>query len=271
MQMKKTAVLIAVLTQCMSHASGQPSGFANTVVNYSSGTGFSAGYTNASAALGEPSRITPGQFGGPVDPFSPPFLSDQIVSVGAGGQLTVQFDSQVLNNPLNPWGMDFIIFGNTGFVITNGDFSGGGITDGSVFGANPGETRISVSEDGTTFYPLSPSLTPVIDGPHPTDGSGSFYFPMDPTLTRESFNGKNLTQIRELYAGSGGGTAIDISWARDLQGQPVNLGGIQFVRIDVLSGVAEIDGMVMVVPEPGVGALLAAGAGVLMLYRRRRS
>src|SRR5687768_14743038 len=151
MHMKETLPVLAitVFAGIAVHTSAQPSGYASSVINYNSGSGFAAGYTNASSALGEPSRITPGQFGGPVDPFNPPYLSEQLVSVGAGGHLTLQFDSQILNNPGNPFGIDFLIFGNSGFSITNGDFSGGGITDGSLFGANSGQTRVSVSADGT--------------------------------------------------------------------------------------------------------------------------
>ena len=109
-----------------------------------------AGYTNAAAALGSPSRQTVDPdptFGGtfPVDPFSPPYLSSQVVSIGAGGSLTVHLDTPVVNDPAHPFGVDFIIFGNSGFVITNGNFSGGGITDGSLFANNSGSTRVSVS------------------------------------------------------------------------------------------------------------------------------
>jgi hypothetical protein len=50
----------------------------------------------------------------------------------------------------------------------------------------------------------------------------------------------------------------------------VDPGAIQFVRIDVLSGASEIDGIVMVVPEPGAGALFVAGFGMLMLVRRMK-
>lgn len=258
------------LALAVSGGDALAAGFADGVASYASGTGFSAGYTNAASALGEPSRVTPGMFGGPVDPFSPPYLSDQLVSIGAGGHLTLQFNSQVLNNPANPFGMDFVVFGNSGFVITNGDFSGGGITDGSLFGANSGETRVSVSMDGTSFYELSPSLAPVVDGPFPTDGSGDFHKPLNPALTKEVFGGKSLAEIRALYGGSAGGMAYDISWARDGQGQAVNLGSIQYVRFDVLSGVADIDGVAMVVPEPGTCALLACGLAGWVLMRKRR-
>src|SRR5262245_44936227 len=93
--------------------------FADAVVSYTSGTGFQPGYNTPTSALGEPSRITPGTFGGPVDPFNSAYLSSQLVSLGIGGSLTVQFNSPILNNPANPFGLDFNIFGNAGFIVTN--------------------------------------------------------------------------------------------------------------------------------------------------------
>jgi hypothetical protein len=250
-QMVKRKILALALASAFIHATIYAASFATAVVTYNPGTNFVAGYTNASVALGEPSRITPGQFGGPVDPFNPPYLADQVVSVGASGSLTVRFDSPVSNNPANPFGLDFIIFGNSGFVITNGDFSGGGITDGSLFGANAGPTRVSVSRDGTTFYELTPPNPLVVDGLFPTDGSGDFQVPVDPSLKLSKFSGKNLEAIRAFYTGSGGGTAFDIAWARDAQGQPVNLDSVQFVRIEVLDGSSEIDALAAV--RAGVG------------------
>src|SRR3954467_10606928 len=83
--------------------------FASSVVDYNRGTGFAAGFTNASAALGAPSPGTS------VTPFSPPFARSQLISIGTNGSLTLQFDPPILNNPSNPFGLDFLIFGNTFF------------------------------------------------------------------------------------------------------------------------------------------------------------
>jgi hypothetical protein len=76
--------------------------FADAVVTYTSGTGFQPGYTTPASALGEPSRVTPGTFGGPVHPFNAPYLASQLVSLGTGGSLTVQFNAPIFNNPANP-------------------------------------------------------------------------------------------------------------------------------------------------------------------------
>lgn len=244
--------------------------YADSVVAYNPGAGFTAGYTNAAAALGSPSRLTVDpdpNFGGtfPVDPFSPPYLSSQIVSIGAGGSLTLRLQTPALNDPAHPFGIDFILFGNSGFVITNGNFSGGGVTDGSLFANNTGAARVSVSLDNLTYYTLDPARAPTPDGMSPTDGSGDFQRPVDPALAGPDFAGKDLSGIRALYAGSGGGAGYDIAWARDNNGNSVSLPAIQFVRVDVLSDKSEIDG-IAVVPEPapwavGFCAAIALGWG----------
>ncbi len=257
-------------------------GTAAMVVQYDPGTGYAtdwatgAGFTNAAAALGEPSRQTVDpdpQFGGTfaVDPFSPPYLASQITSIGAGGSLTVQLSAPAVRDPDHLFGIDFLVFGSTGFLITNGDYSGGGVTDGTLFGAQSGQTRIEVSADGKTFFALAPSLAPVFDNYLPTDGTGDFYRAANPALGEADFAGKNLAQIRALYAGSAGGTGYSLAWARDAQGNPVVLDQASFVRLDVLSGHAEIDAIVAV-PEPATWALLTLGAaGMALAWRRRKT
>src|SRR5437899_8447870 len=140
--------LAGILVPLTSHAQ-----YAAEVVSYSPGVGFSPGFTNAASALGEPSRVTPGTFGGPVDPFDPAYLPSQLVSIGAGGSLTVRFSLPVLDHPNNRFGIDFIIFGNSGFIVTNAfdpvtfDWVGTPATDGALLGNNLGATRVSVSRD----------------------------------------------------------------------------------------------------------------------------
>ena len=161
-----------VITSAAAPVAPAPAGFAVSVVSYNPGTGYVAGFTNVSAALGEPSQINP--YGEATDVFDPPYGPNQILSIGAGGSLTVKFKQLVFNDPRNPFGLDFIIFGNTGFIITN-DFDpdtftwvGTPATDGSTFGENDGETRVSVSADGKHFYVLNPALAPTVDGPGTT-------------------------------------------------------------------------------------------------------
>lgn len=250
---------------------------ADAVLAYTPGTGYAtdfstgAGFTNAASALGLPSTVTPGPFGGPVDPFNPAYLGSQLVSLGAGGSLVLQFATPVANAPDHPYGVDFSLFGNAGFVITNGDYSGGGITDGSTFGHNAAGMRVSVSADGVNFFTLNSPAAGTGDGPLPTDGLGDFSVSLNPNLRATDFAGKALTGIRSLYGGAAGGVGYDIGWAVDANGVSVALDRISAVRVDVLSGHAEIDGVVAVVPEPATWLIGGVGAVALLGWRRRMS
>lgn len=268
--LRAAALVVAVSATTIANAQ-----FATSVVAYDSGVGFQSGYTTPASALGEPSRVTPGLYGGPVDPFNSAYLSSQVVSIGAGGSLTLQFATPILNDSANAFGRDFNIFGNAGLVITNDydfnvfDWVGTPATDGSLYGSDATATRVSVSSDGINFFTLNPLLAPTVDSYFPTDGIGDFGLPVNPALTPSSFAGLNLAQIRALYDGSGGGASYDISWAQDGLGQSVSLASIGFVRIEVLAGNAEIDGIVAV-PEPSALSFAALTLGSLLAVRRKK-
>lgn len=267
-----TVVPAVALASALSFAQTSVAQFATSVVSYNSGVGFQPGYTTPASALGEPSRITPGIYGGPVDPFNTAYLNSQVVSIGAGGSLTVQFNSPILNNPANAFGRDFNIFGNAGFIITNEtdinwNFIGTPATDGSLYGADAVSTRVSVSSDGFNYFMLNPALAPLVDSLFPTDGLGDFGLTVNPSLNAASFAGKTLADIRALYNGSGGGAGYDISWAQDGLGQSVSLTSIEFVRVEVLAGNAEVDGIVAV-PEPATLSLGLLGAAALIIRRK---
>ncbi|MEO7298165.1 MAG: hypothetical protein ABI042_06260 [Verrucomicrobiota bacterium] len=244
MQKKLLFVLAAASVLLVSNA--RAATFADAVVSYNPGTGYSAQFTNTATVLGAPSQVNP--YGEPTDPFDPPYGTDQILSIGAGGSVTVKFHTPILNHPKNAFGIDFIIFGNSGFIITNDfdlntfDWVGTPATDSSLFGANSGSTRVSVSRDGVNFFALNPALAPTVDTLFPTDGSGNFQTPLDPTLTQSDFAGATLDDMTVLYNGSAGGAGYDISWAQDANGNSVSLPVINFVRVEVISGKSDIDG-----------------------------
>lgn len=251
--------------------------WADAVISYDHGVGFAVafgtglGYTNAPSILGAPARITPGDFGGPVDPFSPPYLREQLLSIGAGGSVTLRMGEPIVNDAAHRFGLDFLVFGNTGFVITNSDFTGGGITDGSLFSAGQATTRISVSQDGETFFRLVSGKAPELDGLFPTDGLGDIHTPVDPSLSNPKFTGQGLAGIRSLYAGSAGGAGYDLDWAVDGSGARVRLDQARYIRIETLLGNVELDA-VTAVPEPSA-TVLALGGAVLMwrIARPRKS
>ena len=207
----------------------------------------------------------------PVDPFDAPYLSSQIVGIGTGGSLTLQFNTPIQNNPNNPFGLDFIIFGHAGFQhFSNGDYSGGGVTDGSLYTGGTSDVRVSVSADGTTFYTLNPALTPQVDGLYPTDGSGNPFLPVNPALTAADFAGQDLTGIRALYNGSAGGAGFSLGWAIDSNGQSVFLSSVDYVRLDVLNdGTPAYLDAISVVPEPASWMLVLTGAGLFFLRQAR--
>ena len=238
MKIRSLAIASFLIVPAIVHAQ-----FADSVAAYTPGSGVSASYTNASRALGAPTTFIGYQNS---DPFNAPYSSSHLVSVGAGGSLTLQFSTPIVNDSANPFGLDFIIFGNSGFIITNGNYSGGGITDGSLYGSNPGATRVSVSADGVNFYTLNPALAPPVDGYFPADSAGDFLRPVNPALTSANFSGLDLTGIRALYNGSGGGTGYNLAWAQDTNGNFVSLPIARYVRIAVLSGKSEVDAVAKV-------------------------
>ena len=253
--MKKVQLFVLAFAGLVVTSHAGVTGFADSVVSYVPGTGYARQFTNPAVVLGQPATVNP--YGEPTDVFDPPYGKDQILSLGTGGSLTVKFKTPVLNHPNNRFGIDFMIYGNSGFIITNDfDFNtftwvGTPATDGSLFGNNYGETRVSVSSDGKTFYVLNPALAPTVDGMYPTDGSGDFHTPVDPTLTAADFSGLTQENIQALYYGSAGGAGYDISWAQDANGQPVTLDSVRFIRVEVISGRSEVDGFSAVFTPPG--------------------
>jgi hypothetical protein len=235
-------IFTAMVVPCSTRAQ-----FATTVVSYEKGVGFASNFTNATAALGAPTSSSS------VTPYAPPFSTSQLVSIGAGGWLTLQLGTPVLNNPANSFGVDFLIFGNSFFVVTNG--SGvSAITSGDIFSSS-GSTRVEVSADASEWFTLDASLAPTVGKLFPTDGPGNPFVAVNPGLTNADFAGLNLAGVRSLYNGSAGGAGFDLAWARDSEGNFVDLPSANYVRIDVLSGRTQIDA-ISVVPEPSSRALL---------------
>jgi hypothetical protein len=257
--------LFALALAGIFSASALQAQYATSVVSFNQGdtSDLSGGYGNSAAILGAPTSFIGYQN---TDPFNPPYQPTDLVGLGAGGSLTVQFATPIQNNAAHPYGLDFNIFGHAGFQIVNGDYNGGGITDGSFFTGGAGVTRVSVSADGVHFFTLDPLRAPNVDGLFPTDANGNSLMPVNPALTAASFSGKDLAGIRALYNGSGGGAGYAIGWAQDGAGQSVDLSSVDYVRVDVLSGTAYLDA-ISVVPEPSIWAL--GGLGLLALFKVR--
>ena len=243
----------------------QANPFATNWLSYTPGADTNPDFRDPNAALGKPALES--GFGD-ITPFAGAFTGDLLVQVGSGGELVVGFDHAVMDDPLNPFGVDLLVFGNAFFF--NPDFTGPTLAL-DIF-ADAG--AISLSQDGAAWLPLA-SVT--ADGLFPTqaytDSSGAY---ADDGMTEADFSkpvapntdwmGKTFEEIVALYAGSGGGAGVDIS--------EVGLPWIQFVKISVPSDVVmlvEIDAFSDVaVPEPGRLFLLGASLTALGLLRRLR-
>lgn len=284
--------ILALAPSCALAYTFNPSDFATRVITYSPGLGPAADFitgipcTDPATALGRPTIDTTGDLFNmpesetvPIVPVYGPFRATEIVSLGQGGQLILEFDHRVLNDPANPFGLDLIIFGNPRASVTwpnNGYWLNRDPQTTTVGG--PGFTEhgiVRVSQDGLTWYTFdngpfadgfAPTLGRVYDPAHPDPSVGPFNqwwadptdptLPLDPALTASSFSGKSVAEIAQLYGQSAGGTGFDIG--------SLGLDWIQFVMIQnpLGSGLSpEIDAVAdaAAVPEPGIGAMLMVG------------
>ncbi len=267
-------ILTTGVALLLAAGSAGASPFAVEVVSYTPGTGVTSGFDDSSNALGLPSRnngtsVFMGEEfdNGDVTPFNGPFRTDQIVSVGDGGELVVRFDHAVVDDPQNPFGLDLIVFGNAFFF----DPIDGGPIALDIF-EDP--AQISVSQFGSSWSPItsvnSDSLFPTrgfldTTGPFSSDGDqpANFRLPVDPAIL---WQGEDYPGILGLYGDSGGGTGVDIA--------ETGLGWIQYVRITSLGGVTtEIDAFsdVKALPEPAELALLGGGLALLCALLRLES
>lgn len=255
-------VVLAVLLALVAPSAGTRAHaqFATRVIQYYPGTNNTTVYTNSPVILGEPSRITPGEWGGPVTPFYPAYLPSQLLSITAGGSLTVGFDPPIRNLHGNRFGFDFLIFGGTGFMVTNDldpdwNYIGIPTTDGSLFGVEPLTGRVRVSTNGVDFITLDPNRIPGLGDVFPTEGTGDFHRPVDQAFNPARFAGMTLQEVQKAYDGAGGGAGFDLDWAQDTSGNPVHLDSVSVVRIEIDSGEVELDAFSLVAtdaPKPVV-------------------
>lgn len=254
--------------------------WADAVVSYDPGSNPVPGFVTSSAALGAPTRYTsppPALYGGVVTPLNSSFGTDESVSIGVGGSLVLSFAEPVTNHPLNPFGIDLLIFGNSFLTgnFSNPDYSFN--PAGIVAGVDSEGGKIEISADGLTYYEIAGNA----DGLFPTNAYADvtdpfattpglvetdFTRPVDPAF---SVIGKTFAEVIAGYSGAGGGFGIDIG--------SIGLSNISYVKITNPAGsgvTPEIDAIadVRAVPEPATLALLAiAGIGLGINARTRRS
>jgi len=220
---------IATLTVMVaSLQASEPDPWADRVVSYDPGVLHGSPFDDPGVAVGSPERFTgESAFPGAVTPFNPPYGTDEIVSIGAGGSLVIAFDEPVTDDRDNPFGIDLIIFSNSFFGDDDFPFA---VVDG--LAADPG--TIEVSPDGTNWTPvpgvkfdaLFPTLGYMDAGPYdmsPGSFETDFTLPVDPAITLGDLEGLGYPSLVAAYCGSGGGTGVDLT--------PLGLSSISFVRL----------------------------------------
>lgn len=254
--------------------------WADSVVSYDAG-GLTAGdFDDPHSTLGSPSRTTAAWPSGTesVRMTAPPWQTSEVCKIGtdAGGHLIVGFDEPVQNDPLNPFGIDLLVFANAGFLSS--DWPDNKTIADPVFAFSGLVGTVAVSQDGVTFYeatglgPVFPThayLGDEADAYASGAAATNYMRPVDPSLALADFAGLTLTQALALYDGGGGGLGIDLSNLLDGGGNPASLDWVRYARIqgetNAIDGFADV-----AIPEPATLGLVAAGMAAMGIRRQRR-
>jgi hypothetical protein len=270
---RSTAIVGVIFAAvCANPAAAQ---FAAAVVSYDEGTTPAAGFTTPIVALGSPERVTgTGSSSSVVSPFSPPFLSSEIVSVGEGGHITVRLSHYAIPQAGGP---EIGVFENLGLIDTSFPNGVAG-SPATAFGID--SALVEVSANGATWVSLgniafdvpANGYTDVTNPFSGTAGSSGSDFQQPFLGDLSSFSGLRYfdaggPDMVELLAGSGGGTWLDIS--------ATGLGQVGFIRFSLADDQNatsrlnfELDAVSIghaamgtaVVPEPAAVVLLCVAA-----------
>lgn len=155
-------------------------------------------FDDPNAALGRPAVDTTGDgwsipldAAAPVVPVYPAFRQFEMVFLGEGGSITLAFNHPVRDDEHNPYGLDFLVFGNAPQALASGQTWDNGDPAGVIVGdsgsSEPG--IVSVSQDGVTWYSFTSNPDFMAEDPNfirlPADADdGPFCDGFAPTLGR---------------------------------------------------------------------------------------
>lgn len=218
------AWICALVGMGMAAAEAQAAWFASKVVSFDAGSTPAIDFTTGepfdipAAALGEPHDLIGQDAGFPnvLSPFSPPFERDEIVSIGEGGHITLQLARYALVGG----GPAIGVFTNVGMI--DADYPSGLNTD-PAFAFGVDDALVEVSEDGVNFVSLGtvtfemPSNYYLNAGPFdtipPQEPLRADLGLANPVGSLSDFDGVTHAQMLNLFAGSGGGTWLNLDAA----------------------------------------------------------
>jgi hypothetical protein len=258
-----------------------PNDFAVEVVEYFPGSGVPSDdltgdlFNDPMSALGRPTVDTMGDGAAapygqlvPTVPVFPSWRHYETVGIGHQGYLVLKFSHEVADDLNNPYGVDFIVFGNS-FQKINGSDNWLNGDPAQIMTLNRDCTRepaiVSVSQDGLKWFTYTPDPNLVEDTdftdpnfPGTIDFAENFYaddftptlgriydaqspaywteptdptVPFNPSISRQDFKLKTVGQICTLYGQSAGGTGFDLSHFNLPADSETGRKWIQYIRI----------------------------------------
>ncbi|MBN1787421.1 MAG: PEP-CTERM sorting domain-containing protein [Sedimentisphaerales bacterium] len=251
----QAVVFLMVMFMCCMISKATP--YADSVVNFSQGFGAEPNYNDPSVVLGAPPAEDSYEgYTWPISITSAPYKETDVVSLGNGGSITIAFDHQVMNNPLDvEYGTDLLVFGNSFFAC---DYE----NEGRIAGAFFEPAKIEVSQDGVLFYEIADTYA---DALYPYTASAGNFFHATPADV--PYMNRLPGEVEADFLGGCGGAQVDISNAIGLS-EPLDW--IMYVRVTDIaddSGIADVAGFADVVPEPAT--IFAMLAGAVFLRRRK--
>lgn len=216
-----------------------------------------ANFKQVENVLGRPTMYMAGTWGGPITPHNPAWMAKELLTLnGENNYVVVKFDHDVVEDPNNPWGIDFIAYGNTLAIGTSKKYYEESSHPGNwtYKGTSASEPiAVEVSQDGKTWFPYSEAkytddwagtqgLVWDEENPEtrlyaankwwglPTDAC----YPLDPSKGWSDIAGLTIADLAKMYNGSAGGTGYDLS---KFTGLPATKDGKRWIRYVKFSAV----------------------------------
>ncbi|MGD0461219.1 MAG: hypothetical protein ABSB74_01905 [Tepidisphaeraceae bacterium] len=263
---QKSAVVSLFLSAAISSRCAGETIYAADVVSFSGlGDSTTNAWNDPTAALGPPTTF---EEYGAINPFNPPFQTNDVVVIPAGGSLELSFAQPAAIGSAPSLG----VFVNNGLDDVSSDGSGVAGNPASYFSAIP-QANVSISQNGVTWYspgnisfdlPTNAYLDTEISGYFQPAGNVVANFGQPFVGTLSDLNGLDYDQIRTLFNGSGGGNWLDLGWT--------GLTSFQYVEFSVPANSGErmvIDAIAaQSVPEPAAALLIPLA--LVVVGRRRR-